>query len=342
VVSLSPMEKKFLEGLNQLLQAPKKIVVLPHRNPDGDALGSTLAWMHFLQAKGHQAVVISPNEYPSFLDWLPGQGQIIKFNQKTELALQHIEAADLIFTLDFNDLSRVEEMEAEVKAASAVKIMIDHHENPSDYATLMYSKPGMSSTCEMVYDLIAALDATAFNPEIANCLYTGIMTDTGSFRFPSTTSATHKAIAALIDAGAKGSDIHQQIYDTAHFSRIQLLGLTLSKIHKIEGTPVVYMYLTQEELNRFNYQKGDTEGFVNYGLNLEGIVFSAIMIENQREGKIKMSFRSQGAFSVNEFAKTYFSGGGHHNAAGGMSLTSMEDTIKRFEQVVLENKAKFE
>jgi phosphoesterase RecJ-like protein len=186
----------------------------------------------------------------------------------------------------------------------------------------------------MVYHLINALDPQAFSKAIATCLYTGIMTDTGSFRYPSTTPTTHKVIAHLLELGAQGSTIHERIYDSSSFNRIKLLGLTLSNLKKIEGLPVAFMTLTRDELQSCDYKKGDTEGFVNYGLSIEGVIFSCIMIENDDQEKIKMSFRSQGDFSVNAFARTYFDGGGHHNAAGGMSIESLSKTVERFIKAV--------
>jgi phosphoesterase RecJ-like protein len=180
------------------------------------------------------------------------------------------------------------------------------------------------------------MDSKLFTQEIAICLYTGIMTDTGSFRYPSTTAETHKAIAQLVESGADGTAIHQNIYDSSSFNRLKLLGIALSNLNQIESLPVVFITLKQAELNSCDYQKGDTEGFVNYGLSLEGVQFACIMIENEKEGKIKMSFRSKGSFSVNEFARTYFEGGGHHNAAGGMSKDSMEKTVHRFKTAVSE------
>ena len=196
------MEKDFISTLKQRLQTPKKAVIIPHKNPDGDALGSTLAWMHFLQNENHEALIISPNDYPKFLNWLPGQEQILIYNQKKELAEKKIEEADLIFTLDFNALTRIDTLGDLVSNAKAEKVMIDHHESPEDYAELMYSDPQMSSTCEMIYRLITEMDSKLFTQEIAICLYTGIMTDTGSFRYPSTTAETHKAIAQLVESGA--------------------------------------------------------------------------------------------------------------------------------------------
>ncbi len=330
------MDSSFISALKEQLSYSRKIVILPHKNPDGDALGSALALFHYLKMKDHDVVVISPNDYPNFLKWLPGEETLLKYSIQAQICNEKLEQADLIFTLDFNALSRVEEMEGAVKNVAAEMIMIDHHEQPENYASLQYSDPQMSSTSEMVYHVINTLESNALNKSIATCLYTGIMTDTGSFRFPSTTPTTHRVIAHLIELGAQSSSIHEKVYDASSISRIKLLGVTLSNLKIIEGLPVAYMTLSRAELQACNYKKGDTEGFVNYGLSLDGIEFSCIMIENEDQDKIKMSFRSQGDFSVNTFARTYFEGGGHINAAGGMSLDSLEKTVKRFEDAVNE------
>ena len=324
------MKKKLQKEFIQILNKPKKVVIIPHKNPDGDALGSTLALNFFLNKTGHQSHVVSPNEYPDFLNWLPGQEGILKHTTETDKSVELIKAADLIFTLDFNSLGRVEMLEPHINTSSAKKIMIDHHQEPSDYADIMYSDSNIGSTCEMVYNLISHLDAAQIDQKIATCLYTGIMTDTGSFRFPSTTPKTHHVIAELIDKGANHSEIHQNIYDTFTFDRLRLLGTALTNLKKTEDLPVVYITISQEELNRNNFKKGDTEGFVNYGLSLVGISVAVIMIENEQEQIIKMSFRSKGAFSVNDFARTYFNGGGHHNAAGGASKLSLSETESKF------------
>ena len=324
------MKKQLLEEFIQILNTSKKVVIIPHKNPDGDALGSTLALNFFLNKTGHQSSLISPNEYPDFLNWLPGQEGILKHTTETNKAVELIKAADLIFTLDFNSLGRVELLEPHINASSAKKIMIDHHQDPSDYADIMYSDSNIGSTCEMVYNLISQLNASQIDQKIATCLYTGIMTDSGSFRFPSTTSKTHHVIAELINKGANHSEIHQNIYDTFTFDRLRLLGTALTNLKKIKELPVVYITISQEELNKNNFKKGDTEGFVNYGLSLVGISMAVIMIENEQEQIIKMSFRSKGAFSVNDFARTYFNGGGHHNAAGGASKLSLSETESKF------------
>jgi phosphoesterase RecJ-like protein len=324
------MDKSLIIELKKLLSKKQKIVIIPHKNPDGDAIGSSLALMHFLNSKLHESFVVSPNDYPSFLKWLPGEPLILKYNDEKDKIDEIIKKSTLIFALDFNDLSRIGDLSVNFENSSAKKIMIDHHESPNDFAEIIFSDTKMSSTCEMVFDIINKIDSNSINKDIATCLYTGIMTDTGSFRYPLTTAKTHNAISKLIENGAKISEIHQNVYDNFSFSKMILLGIALSNIKKVKKIPAVYMTLTQKELDDCNFKKGDTEGFVNYGLNLKGIRLSVIMIENKLEGIIKMSFRSTGAFSVNSFARKFFNGGGHISAAGGMSLESMSNTINHF------------
>ncbi len=328
------MENNFLSAFKRIISIQKKIVIIPHRNPDGDALGSALALKHFLEAKKHKVNIVSPNDYPTFLKWLPGESDIIKFSKKPSIARDKINNAELIFGLDFNSLSRIQDLSEIVKKTNVDKIMIDHHESPEFFANLNYSDPSMSSTCEMVYNIINASDSKLLDKKIACCLYTGIMTDTGSFRYPSTTSKTHQVVSHLLSLGANSSEIHQKIFDSSSMSRIKLLGISLSNLVKIPDLPVVYITLSKQELVLCDFKKGDTEGFVNYGLSLKGVNFSCMMIENENEGKIKMSFRSQGNFSVDNFARNYFNGGGHLNAAGGVSTESMDKTIIRFKNAL--------
>lgn len=325
------MTKKDIKDIKELLNSPKSIVLVPHKNPDGDAMGSTLGLYHYLKKYNHKATVITPNDYPNFLKWVPGDDCVLKHDDQTELCNHLIETADIIFTLDFNALHRTGHMEPVLKQSKAIKILIDHHQEPHDYALFRYSDVSKSSTCEMVYEFIKKLKDTALiDTNIATCLYLGIMTDTGSFRFPCTTNRTHKIIADLIDKGANNSYIHDQVYDTNSFERLQLLGCALRNLKIIPELRTAYISLSQKELNQYNYKKGDTEGVVNYGLSLENIVLAAIFIENKQEGIIKMSFRSKGSFSVNDLSRAHFNGGGHINAAGGMSESSLKDTIKKF------------
>lgn len=325
------MNTNDINSIKTLLSSPKAIVIIPHKNPDGDAIGSTLGLYHYLKQYGHNTTIIAPNDYPDFLKWMPEESSVIKYDTQKEDSETLIQKADLIFTLDFNALSRIGSMEDSVTKAKAIKIMIDHHQQPDDYATYMYSDVSMSSTCEMVYNFIEMLgDVDKINSAIATCLYTGIMTDTGSFRFPSTTSATHHIIGELIQKGANNSEIHNQIYDTNSYARLQLLGRALSNLKIIPEYRTAYITLTQEELNTFDFKKGDTEGFVNYGLSLEGIIFAAIFIESHQDEIIKISLRSKGDFSVNELSRSHFNGGGHTNAAGGRSELNMKETIEKF------------
>ena len=324
------MKNKNLESqIKTLIKESSSCVIIPHKNPDGDALGSCLALNRFLLKKGLKSVVISPNDYPSFLKWMPGEAEVLNFEKESSKSEDIIENADLIFTLDFNDISRSGDMCDNIKLANGKKIMIDHHEKPKEYADIKLSDPKIGSTCEMIYNLIDCIDSSIIDSDIASSLYTGIMTDTGSFRFPSTTSKTHKIISKLIEKGANNSEIHQNIYDTFSYKRLKLLGIALKNIQKIDSLPYVIITLSQIELDECSFKKGDTEGFVNHGLSINGIELSIILIESKDDKIVKMSFRSKGDFPVNIFAEKYFNGGGHLNAAGGMSNESMSETKKK-------------
>ncbi len=326
--------------VKSILSQPQNIVIIPHKNPDGDAVGSCLALYIFLKETGQNVAVISPNDFPKFLKWMPGCDGILNFERENSQAKKQLEEATVIFTLDFNDLSRTGQLEAPLKDKDADFIMIDHHQQPSNYAKVTYSDVNMSSTCEMVYNFIEYLgELDSISKDIATNLYTGIMTDTGSFKYRSTSSRTHRVVADLIDRGADNMQIHQHIYDTNSPSRLHLLGVALSNMVILSDYNTAYITITQEELDANDFKKGDTEGFVNYGLTLEGIIFAVIFIENKEEGIIKISFRSIGDFSVNEFARNHFNGGGHDNAAGGRSEVSMEETIKKFNEVLKNHKS---
>ena len=326
------MIKAQIPEIKSLLSTPKNIVIVPHKNPDGDAMGSTLGLYHYLKMYNHNVVVIAPNDYPDFLKWLPGDDTVLKFESQQEDSKALIDKADLLFTLDFNALHRAGNGLAEqMEASNATKLMIDHHQQPDDYAAYTYSDVTMSSTCEMVYNFIEMLDDTdRIDANIATCLYVGVMTDTGSFRFPATTSRTHQVIGSLIDKGADNSQIHNNIYDTNSYSRLQLLGRAMQNLKMIPELRTAYITLSQSELDEFNFKKGDTEGFVNYALSLKGIIFAAMFTESHKDHIIKISLRSKGDFSVNEFSRSHFNGGGHTNAAGGRSDEDMKSTIDKF------------
>jgi bifunctional oligoribonuclease and PAP phosphatase NrnA len=329
------MNTQDIQAIQLLLSTPKKIAIIPHRGPDGDAMGSTLALYHFLIKNNHYPTVISPNDFPDFLAWIPGSETVKIYEKDKENCTKILEESEVIFTLDFNALHRVGEMEQALEKLTVPFIMIDHHQKPDDYAIYTYSDVNFGSTCEMIYNFITFLDKKQdLDKTIATCIYTGILTDSGSFRFPKTTGTTHRIVADLIDLGVENSLIPALLFDNSSYSRLQLLGCALQNLKVIKEHKTSYTTLTQEELNIFDYIKGDTEGIVNYGLSIKGIVFTAIFIENKDEGIIKISFRSQGDFDVNQFARDHFQGGGHSNAAGGKSDVSMEETIIKFENLV--------
>ena len=322
---------KGFEALKSFLVAPKNIVVIGHRNPDGDAMGSTLALKLYFDKKGHQATVVVPNEYPEFLHWLPGSKTTYRFDWQNSQSQRAINNSDIIFLLDFNALNRVgTDMQNTLEKYPNDFAMIDHHQQPED-VKYMYSDVEICSTCQMVYQFIEMNnDLHLIDADIATCLYTGIMTDTGSFRFRSTTSKTHRIIADLIDKGAENDKIHNNVYDVNSYNRLLLLGQALSNLQVLPSYKTAYITLTDAEKKRFDFKKGDTEGVVNYALSLKGIIFAAIFIEDKEQGIIKISFRSKGSFSVNQFARNHFNGGGHDNAAGGKSDLPMEKTVTEF------------
>ena len=317
------------------LTEPKKIVIIPHKNPDGDAMGSALGLYHWLIQKHHEVTVIAPNEYPLFLKWMPGDDRVLIYESNSTKANSLLLEADIIFTDDFNALSRIEEMQGGLKDTKAKFIMIDHHQAPEDYAAVTYSDVTMSSTCEMVYNFMSALgDASLLNKDVATCLYTGIMTDTGSFRFASTTPETHRVVASLIENGAENATIHNNIYDSNSFHKLQLLGVALKNLVYMEAYHTAYITLTRAELDAHQFKKGDTEGFVNYGLSINGAKLAAIFIESEQDNYVKISLRSKGSFDVNTFARRYYNGGGHINAAGGRSDKPLQETIADFKNYV--------
>ncbi|APD08222.1 hypothetical protein UJ101_02724 [Flavobacteriaceae bacterium UJ101] len=333
------MKELDIEKLQTILATKKKITLLPHKNPDGDALGSCLALYTYLKEK-HDVKVISPNDYPQFLKWLPHHEQIEIFEGGYKGDMRRfIQNSDLIFILDFNALHRIDELGNIVENSKGLKVMIDHHEQPEEF-DIMYSDPSMPATAEMMYYFIEKLAGKeSFNKDIATCLYTGIMTDTGSFRYPSTSSNTHRVIANLIELGAEKTEIHGNIYDSNTISRFKLIGKALQNLVVLNDLRTSYITLSSKELQECNYKKGDTEGIVNYGLALSGIVFTAIFIEDREKGIIKISLRSKGDFDVNQFSRNHFDGGGHINAAGGRSELSLDETVAKFNQIIPEYQA---
>ena len=324
------MKVNEIDKIKSLLSKKKDIVIIPHKNPDGDAIGASTGLKNYFDNFNHNVKIISPNKFPDFLSWMDPDNQIKIFSEDKS-CIQKIINADIIFTLDFNNLVRISSIKEQVEKSNAIIIMIDHHENPSNYADYMYSVPEMSSTCEMIYHFIDKLgDKDKIDKNIAKSLYAGIMTDTGSFKFPSTTHVTHKVVSNLLKTGISHFEIHNQIYDNNKPERIQLLSFALSQIKIIEDLNTCYISLSQKNLDKFNYEKGDTEGIVNYGLSIKNIKFAVIFMENSNEKVIRISLRSRGNFNVNEFSKNIFGGGGHKNAAGAISKKTLSKTIDYF------------
>lgn len=326
------------QKLKQFLETPRKICIVSHWNPDGDAVGSTLGLRHFLTKLGHTVVVVLPNETPKFLKWLPGAEDITYFDSENERAMYVLHHADIVFTLDFNAFHRVgERMQGILVKLTCPFVLIDHHQAPDDFAEFCYSDTKIPATCQMIFHFATQMGwEHLLDAKIATCLYTGIVTDTGSFKFSSTTPETHRITAKLLSTGINGGEIQTKLFDQHSYKRLQLLGRALQKMVLLSDVSTSYISLTEMDLEEFHYEKGDTEGIVNYGLAVENIDVTALFIERKEEGMIKISFRSSGSFDVNQFSRTYFEGGGHMNAAGGKSLESMENTIKRFESSIRE------
>lgn len=327
-----------IERLRELIAAPaQRMVILSHTNPDGDAVGSSIAWAEALRRAGHDVVCIVPNKYPYYLDWMTGISDVVIHRTDPDRAAAAVAEADVIFCLDFHSLSRLDQL-SEVIAAntSAKRVLIDHHLNPTEPFDIMFSHPESSSTCFLVYKVIEALwGAQSVTPSQAEVLYVGMMTDTGNFSFSQLTPELYQALAVLSATGINIPQIYNNVYNSFTEGRARLFGYAINRKMKMlrKGT-VAYMSLTEEEMRRFWFQQGDSEGFVNYPLSIKKMRMSAIFIEHK--DFIRVSLRSRGAVDVNLFASRYFEGGGHHNAAGGKSFVSMEETIVRFEAAVEE------
>ncbi len=326
------------EQIKQLLDSPKSIGIIAHRNADGDAIGSSLAMYHYLKAKNHEVQIIVPDAFPDFLKWMPGSEHIIQYDRNPRKVKKIITGFDIVFLMDFNELSRTgKKLEKVLSGYQGIFVMIDHHEQPSDVARYLFSNPSVCATAQMVYHFLEHLGEThLITPEIATCLYAGIMTDTGSFRFSNTKAETFRIAADLIDAGADNARIYSNVYDVNSHERLLLLAKALQNMVVLPDYRTAYISITEQDKEGLELKKGDTEGFVNYALSLKGIVFGVIFIEDPEQGIIKISFRSKGRFSVNRFARKHFNGGGHNNAAGGRSETSMDKTIEKFRSLLPE------
>lgn len=332
------LQKENIEKLRALLdEAPRRIVIVSHTNPDGDAIGSSLAWAEALRASGHTVTCIVPNRFPYFLNWMPSVREVVIFKDRPDEAREAVAAAEILCCLDFNALSRLEILSDTIAAnTSAHRILIDHHLAPAEDFEIAFSHPEASSTCFLVYALIEALYGTGrITRKMAELLYVGIMTDTGNFAYSGLTPELFRAVALLVERGISIPDIHNNVYNAYTAGRARLFGYAINrKMELLQNGRVAYMSLTENELRRFYFQQGDSEGFVNYPLTIKKVKMSAMFLEHN--DFIRISLRSRGAVDVNLFARRYFDGGGHKNAAGGKSYLSMEETIARYVQAVEE------
>lgn len=327
------MKKSKFSDLKKAISKAKNISILTHTNPDGDAMGSSLGLHHYLLKKSKKVKVIVPNIYPGFLGWMPAAKQSMVFEGNENAVQKQVERSDLLFILDFNNYARLDKLGELIAKSDAPKILVDHHRQPDTCFDLYFHDEHASSTAELIYDLICGIDSQKMiDKKAATCLFTGIMTDTGSFRFPSTTDRTFSIAAGLIKAGADNSDIYNRVYDDYSAQRLKLLGYCLNKLIFLPEYKAAYIGISEEELKRFDFKKGDTEGVVNQALSVRGIIFSAFFSE--KEGEIRMSFRSKGKFDVNKFARAHFGGGGHANAAGGKSKESLDQVVTKFVELL--------
>jgi len=334
------LKKEDILRVKKLLSEQKKIAITVHYNPDGDAIGAALTLQIYLQQQGHSVSILSPNHYPDFLEWMPQSESIILANNNFELCVDKIKSAEIIFCVDFNQLNRIGTLEKAVEETTVPKILIDHHISPDTSFDIMYSVPeNTSSTCELVYNFIVnMLDGEQFmNKQIADCLYVGIITDTGSLSYSCNNESTYHILGNLFKYGINGEDIHRKVYDNYSENRIRLLGYCLTeRLTVLDEYATSFIYLTKEDLEKYDYKQGDIEGIVNYGLSIKSVRFTALFSE--RDDRIRLSFRSKGNFNVDDFARTHFKGGGHKNASGGNSYTTMEETIEEFKSLLKQYK----
>lgn len=325
--------------LKKQLSLPKKIAITTHHKPDADALGSSLAMASYLKKKNHQVTVVSPSDYPCFLHWMKGNDEVINFEEegKGEKVANILSEADIVFCLDFSNLSRINEMGELVRSSKAYIVNIDHHQDPEDFADFAWVDDSAAATCELVYELIVQMgDRELIDPDIADCLYAGIMTDTGGFRHPNTTKNVHQVTAELISLGADNSKISKLIYDTNSINKLKFIGFALTRrLVILQDLQTAYFAISKKDLKKYNSQTGDTEGLVNYALSLDGIKLAALFTE--RKDSVKISFRTAEDVVINKFAGKYFEGGGHKNASGGKSDLNLAQTTEKFEKLVKEN-----
>ncbi|HPE87375.1 MAG: bifunctional oligoribonuclease/PAP phosphatase NrnA [Bacteroidia bacterium] len=323
------------DNFRKILIQSQKITLITHLNPDGDAIGSLTAMGLFLEATGKIVTMITPNDFPAFLKWMPASDQIINAEKKFQQAHDALMDSDVVVYLDFNANHRAGNFSASLEAFPKLKVLMDHHPEPEDIFDLAFSEPSASSASEIVYDILTLLNEPdmPLSKAVASSLYTGIMTDTGSFNYACKDPDLYPKIGKLVEFGANPEIIHTLVYNTNTENRTRFLGFALlNRLVVLKEYKTAYIYLTKYDLRRFHYRVGDTEGFVNYTLSLKGINLGVLFTE--RVGHIKLSLRSNGDFSVNDFARNHFTGGGHKNAAGAESKMDLNDTIQMFRDLL--------
>jgi phosphoesterase RecJ-like protein len=326
-------------SLVELLAQPRKIVITTHHKPDGDAMGSSLGLYNYLIQQGHQVQVITPTDYPLYFNWMPGNDKVIIYTEKEKDAAQLISEAEIIFCLDFNALGRINEMGELVRKSNAVKVMIDHHLEPEGFDDYRWWDTKACATAQLIYTFIVEelKNKESVNKDVASCLYAGIMTDSASFSLPNTTSAVHRIVADLLDAGAVNWKIYDLVNNNSSENRLRFLGLCLyERLEVLYDFNTAVISVTKQDLEKYGISTGETDGIVNYGLSLSGIRLAAFIIE--RPDKVKLSLRSTGDIPANEICRKYFNGGGHFNAAGGHSNDSLEEVVNQFKQILPEYK----
>lgn len=326
-----------IDHVEKWFERADKIVIVSHVSPDGDAIGSSLGLWHFLNSQDKNVHVIVPNAFPDFLKWMPGAKEVIQYNRYKEFADKLIMEADVICCLDFNVLSRIDEMEEIVRVSPGRKMIVDHHLYPGDFARIVISHPQISSTSELVFRLICQLgNFSDITKEAAECIYTGMMTDTGGFTYNSNDREIYLIIGELLSKGIDKDEIYRNVFNTHSEGRLRLMGYVLyEKMQVFPQFNAALITLTREEQKKFEYKKGDTEGFVNMPLSMKGICFSVFLREDTEKDMIKVSLRSVGTFPCNEVAAEFFGGGGHLNASGGEFYGPMEDAVALFKQALV-------
>lgn len=329
---------KDIDYLKAIIGEGSFFVLTCHAGPDGDALGSTLGMAHYLRELGKEALVIVPDAFPDFLAWMPGAQEILRFNKQRDKAELMLSMADVIFAMDYNALSRVDDMGALIAKSKAKKVLVDHHLQPDNFCDLLFSYPKLSSTCEVVFRLVMAMEGCELLTKAAcECIYTGMMTDTGCFSYGPCTQEVYLIISMLMQKEINKDRIYNKVFNNYSEGRLRLMGYVLyEKMRVFPEQHAALITLSREEMARFNFNKGDSEGLVNIPLQMKGIYFSAFLREDTEKDLIRVSLRSQGTFPCNKFAAQYFGGGGHLNASGGQHNGTLAEAVAIFEKALEE------